>query len=157
MYSPKEDGITHINIYTKSSTELGRYLSNLSDIPLIHPEYGNFRCIEGFWYWYLTGMQFDDLRITDGFQSKTLGKKLSKSRVDKNGLSDLHKKDILLAISYKIYQNDKIKNLIVESSLPFTHYYYYGSVDNPKIYELPNFKWITDYLEELRVQLKNKD
>jgi hypothetical protein len=51
MWIPEEDGVTHINIYSKGKTELGRWLTNFSYSPFNHPEYGKFLSMEGFWYW----------------------------------------------------------------------------------------------------------
>ena len=39
-YLPKDDGVTHINIYSKGQTELGGLLSNFSRTPFVHPKYG---------------------------------------------------------------------------------------------------------------------
>jgi len=35
MINPEEDGITHINIYSKGKTDLGRMLSNFAKLPFI--------------------------------------------------------------------------------------------------------------------------
>lgn len=34
MINPLEDGITHINVYSKGATELGRLLTNFAHTPL---------------------------------------------------------------------------------------------------------------------------
>ena len=34
MYKPKDDGITHINIYSQGKTQLGRFLSNFEPSPI---------------------------------------------------------------------------------------------------------------------------
>jgi hypothetical protein len=48
---PSEDGVTHINVYSRGNTELGRLLSNFAHTPFSHPEFGEFASVEGFWYW----------------------------------------------------------------------------------------------------------
>lgn len=37
QYSPIDDGVTHINVYSKGRTKLGRDLSNFAAIGIIHP------------------------------------------------------------------------------------------------------------------------
>ena len=44
--------------------------------------------------------------------------------------------------------------MLKESTLPLTHYYYYGSVDNAKIIADDNSKWFIEYLELLRLYAK---
>jgi hypothetical protein len=48
IYKSKDDGITHINIYSKGKTELGRWLSNFTYHP-IETEDGKFDSVEGYW------------------------------------------------------------------------------------------------------------
>lgn len=43
-YTPDNDGITHINLYSKSRTVLGRQLSNFAHSPFKHPKYGELLC-----------------------------------------------------------------------------------------------------------------
>ena len=50
-FNPMQDGITHINIYTQGKTQLGRALSNLFDCEFTVPGYGDFKSLEGFWYY----------------------------------------------------------------------------------------------------------
>ena len=47
MINPQNDGVDHINIYSKGLTELGRFLSNFEHI-LITTEDGDFNSIEGY-------------------------------------------------------------------------------------------------------------
>ena len=156
MFLPKNEGIDHINVYTKSNQELGRLLTNLSDIPFTHPKYGYFKSVESFWYWYLTGCVHDELKQMGGFQAKKYGQTLRDARVDKEGLTDIQKEVILSAIRLKLKQNQNILKLLVHSDLPFTHYYYYGDIENPKVVHLPQYSWIIDELERIRKILKDK-
>jgi hypothetical protein len=43
---PSEDGVTHINVYSRGNTELGRLLSNFAHTPFSHPEFGEFASVE---------------------------------------------------------------------------------------------------------------
>jgi len=157
MYEPKNDGIDHINMYSKGKTELGRLLTNLSHTPFEHPEHGHFESVEGFWYFYLTGCKHEHLKGLYGIKAKLEGKKLRDDRVDVGGLTEQQKKDLLFAIRCKLNQNKYLLKLIKESELPFAHYYFYGDENkNPKVYDLPQYNWIVEYFEKARTYLKEK-
>lgn len=124
--NPLNDGVDHINIYTKGATQLGRDLTNLSNIGFTHPTHGKFLSMEGFWYWWLTGAQFDDFKVYSGWKAKQEGKKLKEFRVDKNGLTEEDKDILKEAMKCKLRQNKNLLKVFLESDLPFKHYYYYG-------------------------------
>ena len=71
------DGDTHINIYSKGQTELGKWLSNFTFHP-IKIDGIVFKSIETYWYYLLT----DDVQILDtfGYKSKELGKEIMKKK-----------------------------------------------------------------------------
>lgn len=144
-----DDGKLHINVYSKGKTELGRLLSNFTKSPFNHPEDGNFNSVEGYWYWL--SCKKEELRKLYGYQAKKFGR-------DNGGCdwveTEEFKRKIKLAIKSKIEQNQKIYKLLTEYSLPFKHYY----VFNEHVVEPSNTKWIIEYLEELRneIRLENK-
>ena len=45
QYLPIDEGVTHINIYSKSKLELGKLLSNFAKTPFTHPVYGEFASV----------------------------------------------------------------------------------------------------------------
>ena len=47
----EDDGITHINVYSKGATALGRALSNFARIPVMVVPNGRFESVEAYWYW----------------------------------------------------------------------------------------------------------
>lgn len=149
-YSPLTDGITHINIYSKGKTALGRMLTNFSNLGLTHPDYGTFQSVEGFWYWLATGRIHDRLRHLYGFQAKEEGKLYQKIDVPR------FEQEIKKALMYKVEQNVTLWKLLEESTLPFSHYYYYGTENNHKIIANDSAKWFTDYLELLRLYVKGQ-
>ena len=55
IINPDNDGIDHINTYSKGKTELGKLLTNFAHTPFVHPKYGEFQSVEGFWYFKKTG------------------------------------------------------------------------------------------------------
>lgn len=150
-YLPVNDGKDHINIYSKGHTELGRLLSNFARTPIEHPDYGYFVSIEGFWYWLSTGKKHDKLRYLYGTTAKFAGKEFDKVNVD-NFIEEIKK-----ALKIKLEQHDNIRVSLISSTLPLAHYYYYGDPDNPKVHTVKQYKWITEYWEELRTLFqKNK-
>ncbi len=60
------------------------------------------------------------------------------------------------AILLKIESNEKFKLLLKESTLPLTHYYYYGDESSYKIVLPDNSKWLISYIEDIRKYLNNK-
>ena len=145
---PTLDGIDHINIYSKGRTEIGRMLSNFSYSPFTHPRYGYFKSVEGFWYWLKTGKRVEILRNLYGFNAKREGKI--------HGVVECENfnQEILEAIRCKLRQNRFILEMLVESNLPFEHYYWYGSIDNPKVYNLPEYNWMIDEIDRIRTVCK---
>ena len=47
---PMNDGVDHINVYSKGATELGRFLTNMNNIP-VNTKHGRFQSVEGYWHW----------------------------------------------------------------------------------------------------------
>ncbi len=111
------DGVEHINIYSKGKTSLGRKLSHFTRTPFIHPHYGPFDSMEGFWYWLRSPKRDDTLRNLSGKEAKDYGKKLPK------GFYPEFWEDIQAANYQKVIQHPDIMQMLVDSELPFQHYY----------------------------------
>jgi hypothetical protein len=127
MIDPAQDGITHINVYSKGATSLGRFLSNFADAPAETPD-GLFRTIEGYWYWL--GCGDDRLRTTRGWESKQLGRAL---RAPDWQHSDEFKLKICAAITTKLETYPDMYDELVGNCLPLRHYYTYkDKVVEPK-------------------------
>lgn len=166
---PRNDSITHCNIYSRGKTRLGRIATNLSDHPVNHPTWGRFRTAEGLWYYLRTGMIHEDLRSMDGFTAKMTGSKLP---------IVWHKTfeaDFKLGLISKIELNPELRDLLVaEPTLPFEHYYVYASkkplteVEREtlsgaslvkrlfKVVEPKEVKWLTDFWTDQRNILLGK-
>ena len=165
-YIPTEDGVTHINVWSKGSTELGRLCSNLAHTPFIHPVYGHFSSVEGFWYWLSTGSQYNELRSLHGFESKKAGQILRDKAKEAAALSPDapapfpvvpdFEAQIKKAILCKVEQNVVLQNLLRESTLPLAHYYVWGTQPNVKVTVPSKFAWTYQYLEALRRWLNGK-
>lgn len=140
--SPENDGITHINIYSKGKTELGRFLSNFTRCP-IETEDGHFDSIEGYWYWL--SCKDDRLRTLSGFAAKYLGRELGGR--DWCDDSDFKRK-ICEAITIKLNTQDS-KSVINKYpellKLQLVHYYTYGS----KVVTPKEGKWILEHIKSV--------
>lgn len=124
---PQLEGKTHINIYSKSLTELGRLTSNFTHTPFVHPTLGGFASMEAYWYYIGTGMCHEDLRPLYDFRAKALGRTLNK--VSRNDFIEL----IIEGIELKVKQTPRLLELLKENNLPFKHYYFYGNPENCKV------------------------
>lgn len=145
-----EDGVTHINIYTKGHTALGRALTNPANIPFNHPKYGKFATIESYWHWTKTGRMHDGLRSLSGLDSKKEAKKYEHKEI--RGFREL----IEEAIEIKVKDSPTLLTKLKESTLPFRHYYTYGILPDMRVVEPEEFKWIPIFVEELRDRLNGK-
>lgn len=166
-YIPINDGKDHINIYTKGSTELGRLLTNLSDVPVKVGDL-NFRTLEGLWYFTLLSLtdSLDKVNLKilmneNGFKVKSHSREVISSHnlineVDKIRDTEEFRTSIKNFITIKIISNDKLMKMLKESELPLTHYYYYGKLENPKVHYLNEYQWMTDHIVELRNKLQGR-
>ena len=140
------DGIHHINIYSKGLTEVGKWLSNFTYCP-IKTQHGNFKSIEGYWYWLSS--QNESLRLLHGFSAKKLGKESPKVQ---QLSEDEFRKYICQAIDIKL--KTKPKWVAEQCNLPLKHYYDYGG----KRIEKQEYNWITEHIQnrvnQLRVHYK---
>lgn len=139
MIDPLEDGVTHVNVYSRGKTALGRWLSNFTLAPFTHPKYGYFASVEGFWYWLSTGKKHDCLRDMFGWEAKSMGKTFESIPCDN------FEQIIKTAIRAKLIANPIMLRKLIDCPLPLEHYYVYGNkpVD-------AGYKWITDYITEIR-------
>lgn len=122
---PLDDGVQHVNVWTKGNTLLGRQLSNLAPIPMHHPEYGKFACLEGYWFWLSTGKEHNILRGLTGFEARKTGKELKQVRYDN------FQKEFKEGMYWRLAQNPSLSSLLRRlvgyDQLELKHYYVYGN------------------------------
>ena len=144
MYEIENDGIDHINIYSKGKTKLGKLLSNFAYTPFT----GNgllFNSVEGWYYWYITGKKHDYLTKLFGYNAKLEGRKYERLYTITE--------DILLKVYIsKVEQNKNIKEMILCNNLPYTHYYIFG---NKKV-ETDN-EWMGILWNEVKEYILSKE
>lgn len=125
MFRPETEGIDHINMYSRSTLEYGRMLSNFYEFPIATAD-GNFMSVEGYWWW-LKIEECEDkevLRTLSGYNAAQKGKELLGPHL-RNFDPDFDHK-IAKAIWYKMRRHKEL--LLPEyEHLPIVHYYVYGS------------------------------
>lgn len=135
VLDPDDDGRTHINIYSRGYTELGRMLSNFYHSPFEHPKYGKFASMEAFYYYVSTGFEHEWIRDYYGWQAKLKGKVLPKVNNFKtydfyNEFEEL----LTSGLEWKLYYNPEIVKKLCASELPFQHYYINPKYPNTAIH-----------------------
>lgn len=150
-YHPKNEGIDHINTYSKSQLPLGRMLSNFCHAPMTIPDDGYFASMEGYWFWLPT--RDESLRALHGIEAKKIGTKLRK-------LKGVHCPDfeekMKFAAQCKLKQNLAILHALKASSLPLVHYY--SSKRDNKIIVQPEHgaDWLWHHYMVLRAMLRKE-
>lgn len=127
-----DDGITHINVYSKGKTKLGRLLSNFADTPFVLDGV-RFASVESFWYYtkminenkhaqVFSTEEINSMAAKKGYDAKAYFRKLSKDTKESTSpTADQLKR----AYQAKLAAHPIIKQLLQENTLPFAHYYLY--------------------------------
>jgi hypothetical protein len=143
MHEQSKDGVDHINIYSRGETKLGRGLSHMASIGFDLPEDGHFNTLEGYWYWLSTGRRHEEFRALGGFECKKMGRQMPRIT-----LADFQSR-IKIANRAKIMGCPELLRDVIESYLPFEHYYTYGD----KRIEPTSDEWLKEMFETLRSEL----
>lgn len=156
---PLLEGITHINVYTKSKFSLGKGLSNLANIGFDIDEQ-HFQSLEGFWYWNITGKRYDFFKNMTGFEAKKKGLVLcEEGSAITNSDDPAFQEEIKRAIRAKIKQNPELLTELIKSTLPLKHYYYHQGTKNIlafKITDKSKYQWQLDEMERIRELCQKK-
>ena len=153
MKRANQDGIDHINIYSKGETLLGRWMSNFTKQE-IFVEDRFFDSIEAYWYWLGFDFKGDAraeslLQSKSGYLAKQFGQDLRKTGIPIRRVVDFEDR-IKNAIRIKLDRSPTYKRRLGDSTLPFQHYYNFNGVIRDA-----GFQWIVDFWEDLRMELKN--
>lgn len=150
MWTPKTDGIDHINVYSKGKTELGRLLSNFAHTPFYLDPEGAFASVEAYWYWKMTGMY--GLRALHGWEAKNSGKiYVQEFRESGKPLQPVTVDDLRRVYWAKLTFHPYIREELLKSKLPLAHYYV---LPNDKIIVPKEFQWTAALWEEFREELE---
>ena len=145
-FTEANDGITHINVYSRGKTELGKLLSNFSHTPFKLDKFGEFASVEAFWYWYFSDTNNNDIRKLHGTQAKFLGQRLMEGK--KPEILEIDEQVIIAAIYTKLDQNPYIIDMLVQNDLPLAHYYV--NSETGAITYKDEYIWITEAIERYR-------
>lgn len=147
---PEDDGVAFINIYIKGVTELGRKASHFTHMPFVHPVYGPFQNMEGYWHYIKSEERPDELRYMTGHQAKMFAASLKQREVD-------NFQELIFEGNYcKAIQNPEYKDLLMnfKPELPFEHFYMWGEdQSNASPIRPRTFEWLTASFERLREML----
>jgi hypothetical protein len=144
------DGKTLINIYSKGLTPLGRALTHFAKTPFVHPKYGNFNSMEGFWHWFKSVERSDILRELSGAAALNFGRTQTVHHLA------TFPEEIMEANRHKVDQHPRIKEMLIESTLPFDHYYYYGDGDKYVLIRPHCHNWLCRGFDDIRSDLKGE-
>lgn len=148
ILNPSEEGITHINVYSKSNLEIGRMLSNFYKCE-IDTKDGKFLSVEAYWYYLGLGNNIkekDILRNLYGYEAKKTGQELLKK------FGEIKIEDFENRISEAIFDKFiKNKRLLLDNeiylSLPFEHYYNFDG----KIVDVKDkYEWMINNINYIR-------
>jgi hypothetical protein len=151
MIRIEDDGITHINVYSRGKTLLGQQLSNFSHHPIVLPEHGGFNSVEGFWYW-LTRRD-DRLRLLSGYDAKKLGRSLPVRRPYLAEEFPMFMEEICSALDAKLRTHRELRLEFARSRLPFVHYYVERSDEGFKMSMSEGSIFLMEHYERRRQQL----
>lgn len=120
--TPETEGVNHYNIYSRSRTELGMFLSHFTYHP-IETYDGHFDSIEGYWYWIK--YRDDALRYLSGLEAKQYGTNLGKSQIPLvESDSPMLRSRIIAATSAKLLSMPALLRFrLANSRLPLIHAY----------------------------------
>ena len=150
ILNPTEDGVTHINMYSKANTQFGRMLSNFYLCPITTPD-GDFLSVEGYWYWLSLPDTYpprENLRKMYGYHAKQTGR-LYRAACQKAGcklrFEPKFEEKILFAIKQKLNVEKRLFKPEYKG-LPIYHYYVY----NGKVKDITNdFPWLVKGITDL--------
>lgn len=144
IYKTEDDGKTHINIFSRSRSKLGKMLSNFYNADFTHPVFGKFANMECFWYYVKTGCRYEGLRNLPAYEAKIKGKQLPLVHID--NFMEIMKEGIRI----KILSHNSILTLFRRCKLPFDHYYVIGPREHQ--YRPGNSDQLVKIFDELKVE-----
>lgn len=149
---PKEDGLKHLNVWSKAKTSLGQILSNFANTPFRHPEHGFFASVEGYWYWCASGRRNEQLRRLHGASARSVGQQQEMVPVPDSEFRDM----IREGLSYKVYQNKAVREGLADSKLPLEHYFVYGKDADIVVNQGIKHYWQLVWLDLIRMHLQKR-
>lgn len=145
---PREDGIKHLNIYSKAGTDLGTELSFFTHRPFEHPLHGSFQSMEAFYHYIATGSKHETLRFLHGYAAKSAGRNFPKVPMDHT----LFQSIICDGLWSQLSQYPMLALKVRDCQLPFAHYYV---TPDGRVHLPQKHQWIVELYEYMRTKLIN--
>lgn len=145
---PQQDGITHINVYSGSRTELGRMLSNFYRENIATKD-GEFMSVEAYWFWLGISPDCpfrDSLRELSGYDAKKCGTQLRLYYPAQEPVEDFEDR-IIRAIWFKVRKHIDLFRPEYKD-LPLKHYYVYGKGTVKDVYG--KYWWMIEAQEKMK-------
>jgi hypothetical protein len=140
--NPENDGKTHINVYSRGKTELGKFLNNLEKTPFEIPGVGTFSSLIGYWHWVSTGKQHDVFKTLYGVKTNSVAKDYP--RVDIIGFEE----EIKIGFMAKLDAYPEFKKQLANLSLPLCSYYVNNQEDGDyTVTPQPQLYWQLNFME----------
>jgi hypothetical protein len=152
MIDQTQDGVTHINIYSKGATWLGKFLSHRTLCELNMSE-GKFLCVSAYWY-YLTCKEDSRLNRVHDWETELLATQLTAlPKKQQLPAAELQAK-IKKALDAKLKWSEYWKEEFTESTLPFLQYYL--DAEGNVVDESRKYRWLLNHLEARRTLLQQR-
>jgi hypothetical protein len=139
----EDEGITHLNVYSKSRYPLGCFLSNFAHTPQLQYQGKNFASVEAFWYWKLT--EREELCTLWGADAKNKGRLypiIGKAPTER---------ELVEVYWNKIQPYTSITHHLKTNILPLVHYYtMYGKKIN-----VDEYLWTAKLWEKIAYYLNS--
>ena len=162
-YNPIEDGVTHLNAFSRAETEIGRFLSNFAYCP-IETEDGHFDSMEGYWGWLSiseSNPHREEFRTLSGLPAKKLKDDLyregDKGRFEPDFAGKIERA-MHLKFATPMAKEIMEKNLD-KLQLPLVHYYTYGDSFHQKIVDVTDKypEFVNNVKKEINLFLNQKE
>jgi hypothetical protein len=152
MIDPTQDGKTHINIWAKGATFIGKFLAPRTLCELSMPE-GRFLCVSAYWY-SLISKEDSRLSHVNGWETELLATQLSplpkKQQLPATELQAKIKK----ALDQKLKWSEYWMGEFTESTLPFLQYHL--DAEGNVVDESKKYRWLLSHLEARRTLLQQR-
>lgn len=153
---PSRDGRDFINIYSRSESILGRFLSNFHVCHMEIEGLGTIASIESYWYYLKTGEKYPELLMMKPYDVKKKGREIIE-RENPQPPADFVVK-IYQALKAKIHHNKQMLSLLTRCPFPLVHFYWYGDPykENVKIIDKTEDDLTTQLWIRIREELQGK-
>lgn len=149
-YKPSEEGKTHINVFHKSRTELGRILNSAAKTPFKTESDGFFNSLEGYRFWLLTGKKHNNLRMLYSASAVSVGAKLPLVPIT----DEEYQQKLIEGLHAKVEQTPHLKRNLQRLRIPIVHYETFGRGDDVVRYNDP-LPWLTKGMNAMTAYGKN--